>query len=403
MTPMRRRDFLASIAASAACLCAAPRSGIMEGLLPTDPDRVLVLLQMSGGNDGLSMVVPFGMDTYHKVRRASRIPTESVLKLDALVGLNPSLKALMPIWESGRLAVIQGAGYPSPNRSHFESMDIWHAADTRGRDAGEGWVGRWADAVPDETFDANTVVHVGGDKPWSLHARRHAAVAFTRADLFKWHGTADEQAAFERVAETTGRDGGRDDAIERIRRAIRDAQTSSSAIRNAAAAYKPKAKYGNSALSRQLATIAALVHGGVRGRVYSVTFGGFDTHTGQRARHDALMADLGDSLAAFLSDLREQGHDKRVVVMTFSEFGRRIEENASGGTDHGTAGPMFVVGTPVVGGLYGTHPSLDDTDRGDLKFNVDFRRVYATLIDRWIGGDARRILDGEFAPLPFLA
>lgn len=402
---LRRREFLGLLGCGASCLIAKdPFSlgAIWNRLQIADPDRVLVLVQLSGGNDGLSMIVPHADDVYYRVRPATSIGAASVLKLNDYVGLNPKLSDLRPLHEAGQLAVIQGVGYPQPNRSHFESMDIWHSGDLRGRDAGEGWIGRWADAVDDSAFDPNTVVHVGGDKPWSLHARRHAAIAFARPESFAWAGTEDERRAFEMVAESRPGNG-RDNAIERIRKSLRDAQVSSASIRDSAARYKPKAKYPTSTLARQLTTIAGLIHGGVRGRVYSVGFGGFDTHQGQRGRHDGLMSTLGGSLAAFLQDLKLQGLDQRVVVVTFSEFGRRVAENGSAGTDHGTAGPMLVLGAPVKGGIYGTHPSLSDTDRGDLKFSTDFRSVYGTLIDKWIGGSSRELLGGPFDPMGFLA
>ncbi len=389
-------------------------------------DRILVMIQLSGGNDGLSTVVPFGDDVYGRSRSQTRIPAADVLKIDGYVGLHPRLAAWRKLLDEGRLAIVQGTGYPNPNRSHFKSMDIWHAADARGRRAGYGWLGRLADVAFAGATDPNLVVHIGNNVPFALEASVHRAIAFTAPEAYKWIGAPSEALALEQAAPLcecekepgpdaapdsgadagrgagAGPKSGRDAALARLRKVLHEAQDSSEQVRAAARAYAPKVKYPPSRLAGSLATVAALIAGGLPTRVYSVETGGFDTHTGQRARHDRLMTDIDGAVSAFLGDLEAMGHAKRVCVVAFSEFGRRVKENGSGGTDHGVAGPMFLFGPSVNGGLHGRHPSLSDLDAGDLKHTVDFRDVYATLIDDWFGADHREVLGAKYKKLALL-
>ena len=414
---LTRRDFLQLGAAGAGVFCfgpslwAAARDAVGPAL---DNDHVLVLLQLSGGNDGLSTVVPFADDAYGRSRTSTRIAEKGLLKLNDHVGLHPNLGGLKEIWDAGSLAIVQGTGYPDPNRSHFKSMDIWHAADPRGRGAGYGWIGRLADTAYAGSTDPSLVVHVGDRVPYALHAAVHRPIAFTAPQAYRWIGAKSEVEALESAgalcegmdegaADATGPHRGRDSALARMRRVLIEAQRSSEKVREAAASYRPQAVYPNNPLAGSLATVAALLAGGLGTRIYSVETGGYDTHQGQKNRHDGLMATLGASLGAFWKDLRAQKLDERVTLVAFSEFGRRVKENASGGTDHGVAGPMFVIGSSVKGGLYGKHPSLTELDRGDLIHTTDFRRVYSTVIDRWIGGNHRDALGKKWEALGFMA
>lgn len=403
---LSRRDLLKLGAAGLTCACLPGRSvaGVFGRIRFDASDRVLVLLQMSGGNDGLSTVVPYADDAYHRSRKTTRIRAEDVLRINDRVGLNPSLKGLNALYAKGSVAIIQGAGYPNPNRSHFESMDIWHTAESDGRAAGSGWIGRFADLVPDGDAGPNLVIHVGTQIPYSLHARRHLAIAFQTPDAYKWRGSNDQVKALEMAASrTSGAHVGRDAALDKIRGMLQDAQASSAKVREAAQRYRPKATYPRTPLAGALYNVAALIAGRLETRVFSVEAGGFDTHVNQKGTHDVLMGQLGDAVLAFVEDLAAQGLSDRVVILAFSEFGRRVVENASGGTDHGVAGPMFAIGGKVKGGLYSTYPSLTDLDRGDLKHTVDFRCAYATVIDRWLGSRSADVLGKAYAPVPFLA
>jgi uncharacterized protein (DUF1501 family) len=401
-----RRAFLSFAAAGAAGVILRPASApSLFGRLPGAPedDRILVVVQLSGGNDGLSTVGPFADDAYLRARRATRVDAAAAHKLSDAVRMHPSLKGLAALYDAGRLAVVQGVGYPQSNRSHFESFEIWHTADVRGRDLDTGWIGRYADLLPDGSCDANCVVHVGKTLPYSLTAKRRAPASFDTPDAYRWIGGETEAKALTEAAKADREaHPGREAALAKIRKTLLEAQESSASIRSAAAKYKAKAAYPRTGLGGALHTVAALVNGGVRTRVYSLDMGGYDTHVNQKTRHDALMTQLGDALKAFHDDLAAQGSAHRVVTLVFSEFGRRVAENGSAGTDHGSASTLFVLGAPVKGGLYGAYPSLVDLDRGDLKFTTDFRRVYATLLDRWMGSDADRVLAGPFERLGFL-
>lgn len=368
-----------------------------------DP-RVLVVVELSGGNDGLSTVVPYEDDHLGRARSTTRIPDGELWKLEDGVGLHPGLAPLKPAWDAGALAIVEGAGYPQPNRSHFASMDIWHTGRLEGRRADTGWVGGAADEREAGGRDAATV-HIGTTVPYSLRSRRVAPIAFEAAAAYRWFGRGDELKVFEALQQRDPTLG--DGAPENVwlGETAREALASSDAVRRAAAAYRPAATYPRQgALGRQLSVVAALVAADFPARVYSVSLGGFDTHSGQRARHDGLMRQLGGSLAAFQEDLEKHGVAERVVVVTFSEFGRRVKENGSAGTDHGTAGPMFLLGPAVRGGRHGAPPRLDALDGGgDLVMTTDFRAVYATLLDRWLDVPHARVLGETFTPLPVLA
>jgi uncharacterized protein (DUF1501 family) len=375
--------------------------------------RTLVVLQLAGGNDGLSTVVPCGDDAYYATRKQTSIPASEVLRLDDYRGLDPRLVRLRERYEAGRLAIVEGAGYPDPIRSHFKSFDVWHTADARGRGVPEGWLGRLARAAFEGEADPNLCVHVGGSVPYSLASQTHPPVAFATPTGYRWAGSEAERAAFEASARqaTFGsemepqRDAppqAEESNLEYLRRVLADGQSSSEAVRRAAARYRTPVEYPGDALGATLRDLAALIEGDVGSRILSAELGGFDTHTDVVNRHANLMRTLDAALGAFLADLERSEAGRDTVVLVFSEFGRRVAENGSRGNDHGTAGPMFVVGSIVKGGLYGEHPSLTDLDDGDLRFTTDFRRVYATLIEDGFGVKHQRVLGKHYERLPLL-
>lgn len=387
-----------------------------------DAPRTLLVLQLAGGNDGLSTIVPYADDAYHAARPTTAIGKDKVLAIDDYRGFSPELKRLRERYDAGQLAVIQGAGYPDPIRSHFKSFDVWHAADPRGRAIPEGWLGRLARVAFEESTNPNLTVHVGGAVPYSLHSATHPPVSFATPTGYRWAGTENEQAALEEAArrDTYGNEmppddrlsrGAKDDPsqepeetnLEFLRQILADGQSSSEAIRRAAASYRTPVDYPTDVLGAALHDIAALVNGDVGSRILSCELGGFDTHTDLSARHARLMNQLDAALGAFLVDLERSDAGRNCVVMVFSEFGRRVAENGARGNDHGTAAPMFLAGPAVKGGLHGEYPSLTDLDAGDLKFTVDFRAVYATVIERWFGVKHQRVLGKHFELLPLLS
>jgi len=361
---------------------------------------ILVVLQLSGGNDGLSTVVPFERDDLYRLRKSTALPKKDLIKLDDQTGLHPNLKPLESHYKEGRVAIVQGAGYPNPNRSHFKSMDIWHSADLSGRRRGTGWLSRVADIGFRGVDDAELLINVGSQLPFALLGGSHKAISFQDVASYQWLGKRADKKTFDGMNEAKKSAA----LLSKLRRTASDARASSERVRAAAAGYKPKVTYPRESLARSLQLVAGLVAARLPTRVYYLSLGGFDTHTQQRNRHDNLMRNIGSSIAAFLADLKATGHADEVAVMAFSEFGRRPKENGSGGTDHGTAGPMFLFGNPVAGGLYGAQPSLTDLDKNrDLKMTVDFRSVYQAATAYCLGKPVQGVLDAKFPKLPLFS
>jgi uncharacterized protein (DUF1501 family) len=370
--------------------------GVPEG-------RILVVIQLGGGNDGLNTVIPYSSSLYYKARPGLAVPAPgdgsgrqpSALALDdgRGIGLHPGLAAFKELIDDGVASIVQGVGYPNPNRSHFTSMDIWHTADTSAK--GYGWIGRYFDNTCSGTPVPEGEVAIGRAAPLAMQGAIQKPVNFESAELFRWLGE-DLHPALEEPYRQVNRAGtlstvDPDGQLGFLMRTALDAQVSSQRIR-AAVARPALTPYPGGRLARQLRIVGAMVRDGMATRVYYVTLGGFDTHANQAGQHAGLLRQLGDSLNAFYKDLKAQGNSGRVLTMVFSEFGRRAGENASGGTDHGTAAPMYFVGDMLRPGLRGDHPSLTDLDQGDLRFNVDFRSVYAAILEDWMGAPAAKVL-----------
>lgn len=368
-------------------------------------DHVLVVVQLGGGNDGLNTVIPFGDPTYYRMRPNLAIgdttAQNGALMLDqkAGIGLHPSMGAFKDLFDDGAASVIQGVGYPNPNRSHFASMDIWHTAREDGK--GNGWIGRYFDNTCNGTPLPEGAVAIGNESPLAMMGDIQKPVSFESADLFQWAGKklhASLEEPYDDITRTNKLDGvDPDSQLGFLLRTSLDAQVSSDRIR-AAVAKQPLVQYPGGELSQQLQVIGAMIRAGLQTRVYYASISGFDTHAGQAGSHQRLLAQVANSLKAFYQDLKAQGNSGRVLTMAFSEFGRRVAQNASGGTDHGTAAPLYLIGDMVRPGLLGDHPSLTDLDQGDLKFGVDFRSIYATILSEWMGADARKVLGGSFRP-----
>ncbi|TAM91259.1 DUF1501 domain-containing protein [bacterium] len=365
-------------------------------------NRVLVVLNLQGGNDGLNTLVPYGDPVYQRMRPDLALTPHDVLAIDAAVGLNPAMRALKAMYDKGRVAIVQGAGYPNPDHSHFRSTEIWQTADPVGYDA-TGWLGRLLDRAdwPKSLF---TGVAVSPVLPELFIAERHdvpaidAGVRGFRLAIDGTRGGAQDFAAQSDAADLPFRS----PFLPTIAEVQRDTQRGSEELPKLVAGYKATASYSATGIGRSLALAAQIIGTPALGtRIIYVAHGSFDTHVSQKATQDRLLGQLSDALAAFYDDLAAHGNDQRVLTMTFSEFGRRVEENASRGTDHGEAGPMFVIG-PVRGGLYGTPPSLERLHEGNLAYSTDFRSIYATIIERWLGRSASGVLAGDWPMLPML-
>lgn len=376
---------------------AARAAGRVLATLPpeTSAERSLILIQLTGGNDSTSTVVPYADDAYHASRSSSRIEEHEVLRLDDYRGLHPALVRLRKVWERGQLAIVEGAGYPESVRSHFEALEVWHTGRPGGRATGPGWVGRLAQEAWADHTEPELLVHVGGFAPYSMRSPDHPPIALDSPPGYRWFGAAHagtNAGAGHDTPPEAAHPSGRDAALARLRAIAGNADSSSDRVRNAALAYRAHTEFPSGAFGAALRDIAALLHGGLGTRVFSVTLGGFDTHAAQRADHDGLMRTLDAGLGALMQELSLSEQGRKTVVLVFSEFGRRLEENSSRGHDHGKAGTMFVLGTPVRGGLYGEHPSLTKLDDGDLAVRIDFRSVYAEIIERWFGVARERVL-----------
>ena len=386
-------------------------------------DTILVVLQLAGGNDGLNTLVPYADDTYHKARPRLAKKEKDIIRLNDYSGLNASMPFLGSMFKEGNLGIVQGVGYPNPNRSHFVSTSIWETGDPANRSS-TGWLGRYFDNAC-EGSDPTIGISFNKTQPESFGANRNPGICLNSPELYRWlHGGGEQAMAeefFDKLNQPDGHDDGfsGDDPIEGasiamaaggkhggitgednlafLERVALDARVSSKQILELAAKHKTTVSYDGTPISRNLNLVSRMIAGGMPTRVYYVSHGGFDTHNQQVNSHDRLLAQLDSALKSFFEDLKQQGNDKRVVLMTFSEFGRRVAENASAGTDHGKASCLFVAGPGVKGGLYGKHPSLTQLEGGDILHTVDFRSVYGTLLGDWLRApDLKPILGADY-------
>jgi uncharacterized protein (DUF1501 family) len=366
---------------------------------------ILVLVTLYGGNDGLNTLVPYSNSAYVSARGDLAIHPDEVLALDNELGLNPGLTGFKKLWDAKQLAIVRGVGYPNPNRSHFRSMDIWQSG-VPDRDEPTGWLGRWLDTTDRDPMQA---LAIGTTLPRALRGKNTAA-GVVPAGKFTLPASATLDAGFRNLATTTSTDGSLSAAIQQANHDLITVQQRLAAITAADSAagggnqsLEPSANLPTTnPLAAQLAVVSQAIRNAAPTRVYSVSLGGFDTHATERAAHIQLHRTLGDAVAGFLASIDGHPAAANVVVMIYSEFGRRVAANASGGTDHGTAAPLFVAGPNVRGGYYGDQPSLTDLDQGDVKYNVDFRSVYATVLDRALTTDPAKILGNTFPTLPML-
>jgi uncharacterized protein (DUF1501 family) len=360
-------------------------------------DNVLVVVQFSGGNDGLNTVIPFTDPEYVKARPIIAIK-DRLLKLNDQLALNPGLQGFKELFDDGQLAVINGCGYPHPNRSHFRSMDIWHTADPT-LSKTSGWLGHYLDHQLRGSVNPLKALNVGQQLPLALVAESGPVPSIQTIEDFRIR--AENKAAEETIRRINA-DHAASPALQFLSRQATNAIVSADQVRKVSTNYKADAAYPVNGLGPQLKLIAQIINGGFGTKVFYCQIGGFDTHANQVNQHERLLAETSTAIREFHRDLKAKGFEKKVTVMCFSEFGRRVAQNHSGGTDHGAAGPMFISGGAVKGGIYGTYPTLTDLDDGDLKFTTDFRRSYATILQRWLGADPAGVLGEEFEPLKLL-
>ena len=395
-----RRDFLKSSLGSSAVVsigATAPQFLLRAGAADSKPDdeTILVMVQLSGGNDGLNTVAPFSEPAYRKARPTLAVQAGDALKIDDSLGFHPAARGLADLLESNRLAIVQGVGYANPNRSHFESMDIWHTCRRKTAVRNDGWLGRFLDHTQTQSAQNLPAIHLGHEKqPLALSSETIRVPSVTSLDRFRLKdGNEQLRKTVTQIGKTTTTGNG---LLGFVESSTGSALSASQQIEAASGGYKTGITYPDSGLAQKLKTVAQLIDSGLKTRIYYVTLDGFDTHSRQAPAHAALLRELSGALDAFVRDVDEHGHGDRVLTMSFSEFGRRLQENASEGTDHGAAAPAFLAGNRVKSGLIGKHPSLHDLQDGDVKFHTDFRQVYATVLDQWLGVESAPILGEKF-------
>ncbi len=369
-------------------------------------DRTLIVIQMAGGNDGLSTVIPIGDPLYHQVRPTLAIPDAKVLPLDTRLGLHPNLAPLKQLWDGGHMAIIEGVGYPNQSLSHFQAMDIWQTLDLSGAGS-EGWLGKLVSGWVDQDGHPFKALDIGVQTAQALASISAPVPTLATVNTYRLYpdpaDTDNGNARLQALMKLYNSYPKTSPYAALLDTTALSAQDGSHQLHDADAQYRAAVIYPTGPFAAGLKILAEAIVEGLGLRVGYVTLGGFDTHANQQATHDTLMKLLADGLSAFYTDLSNHGKADTVVIMTWSEFGRRVEENGSLGTDHGTAAPMFVLGNPVNRGIFGEPPSLSSLDNaGNLKYTTDFRSVYATVLDRWLGASSHDVLGGSFGSQDFL-
>ncbi|MCH8296967.1 MAG: DUF1501 domain-containing protein [Chloroflexi bacterium] len=369
----------------------------------TSREKSLIVIQLTGGNDYLNTVVPYGDGRYYDSRSTVNIPQDQVLPIDGQVGFNPSMGPIKTLWDEGKVAIINGIGYEHPNRSHFRSMDIWHTAepDAIGR---EGWLGRAIRDLDPQSDNVLTAINFGRGLPRALGC---PGVSVTSVGDLETYGLfpdiQDEDLrmfTLEAFSRMYGGAAGRDPVMDLLGQTGQDSLEGADILRTAPAMYSSSVEYAPDALSQNVKSISQVFHADLGARVLYTSHRLFDTHSGQLATHAKLLEDVAGAVGSLMDDLKEHGREDDAAILIFSEFGRRIKDNGSG-SDHGSAGVAFLIGGAVKGGMYGEYPSLAEAEQieGDLRSNNDFRSTYTGILEDWLGLDAAPIVNGQFEKL----
>jgi len=392
---MRRRDFLRSTGLVTSGLLAPRFLHGMVGALPLG-GRKLVVVQLTGGNDGLNTIVPLQNDDYHRLRPKLALAPGVALPVSDGLGLNPGMEAIRRLFDDGRVCVINGVGYPDPDHSHFRSMDIWQTASNSSEYLDTGWLGRYLDA---RSIAPHDVVEFGGTLSLANKGQRMKAITLTDPARFF---QATREPWFAQLASVRHEEEHRELGL--LYRTMVETYRSAGYIQEHLRPRTTGITYPKGAFAKQLQHVSAFIQSGMDTSVYYTSTGGFDTHVNQLVKHQKLWTEVSEGIAAFLNDLRTAGLGKEVLVMVFSEFGRRAKENASNGTDHGTAGSVLLFGEGLrKPGFFNPVPSLSRLDdNGDLVFSTDFRRIYATVLKDWLDTDPGTVIAGRFEKIPVL-
>lgn len=369
-------------------------------MVTTKSDKKLVVVQLSGGNDYMNTIVPYTNGLYYDNRKTVNIQPTEVLDIDGEYGFRSRMEPIKSLWDQGEVAVINGIGYPTPNRSHFRSMDIWHTAlpDDIGN---EGWLGRAIRELDPKGENVLTGVNFGRGLPRALAVRGVPVASVGNLETYGlFNDIADDSSrnlALETFAQMYGNANGGDAVMKFLGQTGMDALKGADILSTAPEKYSSTVEYAADPLSQSMRSVAQVLFADLGTRIFYTQHGSFDTHSGETTTHEQLWTDVSAAIGDFTADLKEHGREDEVAILVFTEFGRRVKDNGSG-TDHGSGGAAFVVGSSVEGGMYGEYPSLKEQDQleGDLHYNNDFRTTYTTLLEQWMGLEAAPIVNGHF-------
>jgi len=396
----KRKEFIQAGSLATATLLVPKFLKAFEGKNKVPPgNKVVVVLQLSGGNDGLNTVIPFRNDIYYKERPKLGIEKNKVLTLTDEVGLHPSLTGFKELYEEGSLGILNNVGYPNPDRSHFRSMDIWHSASQSSEYWTTGWVGRYLDAQCSSCDKPTQALEI--DDVLSLALKGEHLKGIAMKDPKRLFGTSNEK--FFRDVLKNRQDEAGEQPVDYLYKTMAETLSSADYIFQKSKMHPTNADYPKTELGSSLKTIASLIFSDINTKVYYVSLGSFDTHINQHPQQQRLFTEMNDAVKAFVKDLKQQGRFEDVLLFTFSEFGRRVQQNASGGTDHGTANNMFMVsGGLKQKGILNPMSDLSDLNEGDLKYQVDFKNVYATVLNKWLKADDKSILTKQYEYMNFI-
>lgn len=398
---MDRRKFIknSAIASTSLFVPSFLQAKINRNPAQSRDGKILIIIQLSGGNDGLNTIIPYQNDLYYKARPQLAIPAKELIKIDGELGFNPALEAIRPLYDEGLISVVNNVGYPNPDRSHFRSMDIWHTASNSDEYLSTGWLGRWLDSSCHPCDTPYKAIEV--DDNLSLALKGHNQKGFAMSNPNRLKRAAENK--FLSLAADRFHPEHADENVRYLYKTLIETQASANYLYEQAKIHKSNISYPVTQFGNDLKQIAELITADTNTSIYYASLTGFDTHANQKNQQARLLKQYADGVAALVKDLKQNNLLKDTLIFTFSEFGRRVKQNASNGTDHGTANNLFIIGEKLQkAGFFNSGPNLQDLDNGDLIYQVDFRQIYATIIENWLENNAEAILNQPFKTLPII-
>ena len=397
---MKRRSFLQTTGLAAATLMLPKFIKAYTASGTINSNKILVVIQLSGGNDGLNTIVPYENDLYYNARPTIAIKKNETLKLNSELGLHPAMQGFKNLFDNGQLSMINNVGYPEPDRSHFRSMDIWQTASHSNEYKSSGWLGRYLDTQCVQCEHPTQILEIDDTLSLALKGERLNGLAFK--DAKRLYATTTS-SFIHQLAQQHHADEHTHDNASYLYKTLVETVSSAEYIYKTSKIYQSSAVYPNHEFGKSMKMISELIVSGVQTNVFYVSLGTFDTHYNQLKRQEELLKQLAETVEIFMKEMKQNGKANDVLLMTFSEFGRRVQENASGGTDHGTANQIFLIGNQLKKqGFYNEAPNLSDLEDGDLKYKIDFKNVYATILRNWLNANDEIILGKQYSTLNFI-